>query len=768
MLLMKIMTFAQEEMTNTSLKKILSTSAIPEIIPSSIDSSKTNITVSTTNLLTNTNSITTEISNVTLEQLVDEVIEEEKITVNYKNILDDEVPLMIREFKDIINLYQKAPSKLSSKISLYRRLLTRLNKMQPKTVFLQNHRDLLKNSIRLFLGLRDKGDSCLKKILKNSPYTSIKNDVLSVLISYHYQNGEIYRLNSLLETHQNSLDQEQKSNVTLIVRSFTSDISTDEASVLLKMMHTPLNLYQHAGFKSKLLNNIQEKLHSDDIYRSINVSFYNDDKSLALALIRLQIKKINVDIATLAKWGNQLKNDKRYLVETLRIYQHRSEDYKLYVKNYHSDRRAYTRGRIFHRRLYAYRGESNAPYNVLLAQRTLDEYLKGVVEINYIEENAKRAFRSFLAYKKYDLIRDYAVEMRSRVTNQVAPYVNFWGAYALLQNGQTNDAIPFLGEILTVAPESYWGILAQSFLKNIFSSIPLSQSRYFNSLREKSVNSKKDLLDYAYISYYLGNRIAKGRAENIFFEEGLIVPSQNPRISSEKNFLIQAYSKLNLTRNIRPLIFNEGITNIHDQNVLLMKVHQQNEDISEIIGLLAQGYRALLHKTSFMLGNRAMKAYFPLPYQEHFKAPFEKRTMDKYLLYSVMRIESFYKEKARSRAGASGLMQIMPVTGRWLVKRYLPELKEYSLYEPALNIYLGSLYLYENIDKIGIIPALAAYNSGPTFVNKLIAKYLPNTDLELAEIHPKKETRNYVRKVIHSYQLYTQIYNSKPYDFLQL
>jgi soluble lytic murein transglycosylase-like protein len=97
---------------------------------------------------------------------------------------------------------------------------------------------------------------------------------------------------------------------------------------------------------------------------------------------------------------------------------------------------------------------------------------------------------------------------------------------------------------------------------------------------------------------------------------------------------------------------------------------------------------------------------------------------------AVIKVESNYQERARSRKGAMGLMQLMPETAR----RYAVA----DPYEPRSNIEAGIKHLRSLLDRFELPLALAAYNAGEGAV------------LRFGGIPPYPETQNYVRRVLSS------------------
>jgi soluble lytic murein transglycosylase len=151
---------------------------------------------------------------------------------------------------------------------------------------------------------------------------------------------------------------------------------------------------------------------------------------------------------------------------------------------------------------------------------------------------------------------------------------------------------------------------------------------------------------------------------------------------------------------------------------------------------------------------------FPLQHGKTVHRHAEGNGLEPAWVYAVIRQESAFNREARSRAGARGLMQLMPATARLVATKLLDRRapKRSKLYDPAVNIDLGTTYLRHILDKLGNNPVLAtaAYNAGPHRVKQ----WLPESRLAAdvwVELVPFKETRGYLRRVMY----YTAIYESR-------
>ncbi len=134
------------------------------------------------------------------------------------------------------------------------------------------------------------------------------------------------------------------------------------------------------------------------------------------------------------------------------------------------------------------------------------------------------------------------------------------------------------------------------------------------------------------------------------------------------------------------------------------------------------------------------------------------------LVLAVVRQESAFDTRARSSAGALGLMQVMPATARLVARKINVRYSRDKLTgDPDYNLKIGRAYLADLLESYdGSLPlALAAYNAGPYRINKWVKKYGdPRKSLDHAidwiETIPIYETRNYVQRVMENLTVYRQ------------
>jgi soluble lytic murein transglycosylase len=153
------------------------------------------------------------------------------------------------------------------------------------------------------------------------------------------------------------------------------------------------------------------------------------------------------------------------------------------------------------------------------------------------------------------------------------------------------------------------------------------------------------------------------------------------------------------------------------------------------------------------------QALYPFPFEAKILKWSEERRLNPLLVTALIRQESRFEPEIKSSAGALGLMQVMPETGKYVAEQI--GLQNYSLINPEDNINLGTFYLdytHRKYDNNSML-AVASYNAGPHAVAKWVSQYgLKDLD-EFVEQIPYRETKGYVESVFENYWNYMLIYN---------
>lgn len=166
-----------------------------------------------------------------------------------------------------------------------------------------------------------------------------------------------------------------------------------------------------------------------------------------------------------------------------------------------------------------------------------------------------------------------------------------------------------------------------------------------------------------------------------------------------------------------------------------------------------------------------LKLVYPTYYSDLVEQYSKEYNVDKYLMYALIRSESFFDEDVSSVAGAIGLTQLMELTAKDIARKL--KKSDYSLLDPKINIQFGTYYISELIDRCdnSFLQALFSYNAGITRVRRWLSssqvhfgkkKNMPG-DLFLETI-PYSETREYGRKLVSASLFYEWLYNDHIQD----
>ncbi len=144
------------------------------------------------------------------------------------------------------------------------------------------------------------------------------------------------------------------------------------------------------------------------------------------------------------------------------------------------------------------------------------------------------------------------------------------------------------------------------------------------------------------------------------------------------------------------------------------------------------------------------------PYRDLATAYAHNNGLDEAWVFGLMRQESRFVDYARSGVGATGLMQIMPATAKWIAAQLgLGRKAHAGVNKPETNIRFGTYYLksiYDSLDQSPVL-ATAGYNAGPGRARKWQAE-IPLEGAIYVESIPFAETRDYVKKVLANAMFY--------------
>lgn len=166
----------------------------------------------------------------------------------------------------------------------------------------------------------------------------------------------------------------------------------------------------------------------------------------------------------------------------------------------------------------------------------------------------------------------------------------------------------------------------------------------------------------------------------------------------------------------------------------------------------------LFAATFYMVKN----IFYPLKYFDIVKKEAPINNLDPYLVMSIIKTESNFNKYAVSNKEAKGLMQIMDSTANDIKSSLGTNIDVSNIFEENTNIKLGCKYLASLINRYNgnYYLAICAYNAGMGNVDKWLEEGIIDTNLkEYKNVDiPFSQTKDYLYKVINSYEIYRKLY----------
>ncbi len=176
----------------------------------------------------------------------------------------------------------------------------------------------------------------------------------------------------------------------------------------------------------------------------------------------------------------------------------------------------------------------------------------------------------------------------------------------------------------------------------------------------------------------------------------------------------------------------------------------RSKDMISLFRILDSVFRT---QSEYVLDS-TLKLFYPMKHFDTISG--QVKGVHPFLVSALIRQESAFQENARSRVGASGLMQLMPRTAKLMD----PSVTKKKLFDPETNIRIGITYFEKLVTRYegDVELALAAYNAGPEVVDKWARRYPVKNRLLFLDLIPYAETRNYVTLIGRNYYWYSKLY----------
>lgn len=197
-------------------------------------------------------------------------------------------------------------------------------------------------------------------------------------------------------------------------------------------------------------------------------------------------------------------------------------------------------------------------------------------------------------------------------------------------------------------------------------------------------------------------------------------------------------------------------------NFALAQHYRYKQDNVSALLALAKSYPDYSQMFPEEMGQAEWDIFYPLTNWSDIKYWAKQRDLDPHQIAGFIRQETIFNPTAKSGANAYGLMQLLIPTARAMAKKYnasVTTIYGETLFQPALNIELGTAYMRDQYNKYFRTEFVAvAYNAGPGRVVQW-QKSLPSEMDEFVEEIPFRETKGYVQGIIRNSAQYRRLYD---------
>ena len=616
----------------------------------------------------------------------------------------------------------------------------------------------------------DQAQKHLLKLLESSPDTQLFSEARIILADTYIQTHSNEKAVEVMKESLNTI------NTSLVYRRFRSSL--------------PDHLYKLAVHQEKMGNLKEAYLN----YRKLHIKYPNHERTsdaeaaIKKLLASPDLKEIPLTLREHTERIEKLFKTVRYkeIIAEVESIKKTSDPmpgrFYFFLSNAHRglrDRKTANVALKEFAKLYPHHAQiSKAKFNIGRNLWNLGKPMAGAKyfkEVAYENPSSERAIKSlFFLGKIYEERKNYSDALKTYKETLKKYPDDFYGQWAGWRLGWVN----YINGKFEKAFERFQDV-AQRFPKGPFIEYNLYWSAKSAEKMGDKEKARKIFMDVANLYPYTFHGI---RARERMVEAGASIPDNNleTRAALPSKKLGRALTPLEKFRHTRALELSALGLDIEAREEIKQLEKSVRKNLTGILWLsnlyhkaggyseslkLLQLYKDFATKSGERnLSPRFWKYFFPLAYKDAVAANSKYREVDPYFINGIIRQESLFDSKALSPAGARGLMQIMPATG----KRLYPKTKLKKpfeadvLFEPELNIRMGVKYVSQLNKRFGKngIHILISYNAGPHILKKWLKRFGHLNDLDVfIESIPYPETRRYVKHVLRNRGIYKALYS---------
>ena len=450
---------------------------------------------------------------------------------------------------------------------------------------------------------------------------------------------------------------------------------------------------------------------------------------------------------------------------------HRQRKYDLAIKEYNKVVSRYPASDYLTRALYqttlCYRRKEQPD----IAQKRLKDFIQkydwsawadnASYDLGWVQENQKQYDEAIASYRL--LTRKYR---RSDLLSQA-----YWRiGWIQFKNKRYDDSIETFATLMKLHPKSRYAMAAHFWTAKCYER------------QEKPDAAKKTYYEVAAAKHWYYSGVAQAKLDQLKKESDvtkIAFAAPQPKAVSNSSVWknIGSYRSPRVGKLMALKLYEDAVTelkgtirsdrsSLKDSYYNLIVCYQKLERFEEAhryAGKLST-FKSLRDENQ-TIPSELHQLLYPIYYSDIIEKYSKKYGLDSLFVAAMILEESHYGAEQISWAGAFGLMQIMPSTGRELATQLkIRRFRKNMLFQPDVNIHMGVSYMKYLMDLFENNYALVtgAYNGGPGRMKRWV-KNMDVSDLdEFIEDIPLSETRRHIKKVINSYQIYQELYSLKP------